>query len=639
MSRRQRLLGLAKTTRDNYIPKITTSVSSLAAGASRAFTNPGEICDDDGRVVLPKDTSIQLFPTYTRQRNNKYYVDVAGWVSAPGSLNNRRNRMILTVIRKSMRQKDGQFANQEIERLEHDSSLNQEVFNPNSPSASDADAESIGSSESDQSSFVSIEGSPNSEDKMKERIAAFFAKSIPNTQLRISVGSESSVARINDAYIFTDETGHFATTIEVDYKPSVVSASSTMAETVFAFQDVMIYPSTGLGVISDIDDTVKITGVTGDKRLMLRNLLVEDFETWNIPPIVNWYASLYKRKDVNFFYVSNSPWQLFNSINLYFKLVGLPSGSIHLKKWVGNIISSLLEPSQSRKKRALNRILEDFPEKKFICIGDSGEQDLEAYVDLARAFPNQVLSINIRYVENSFSDDDDQRIYKELMRLIAKKRMAATMASNATSNTNTDNTDNNTTTAVANNAPVAIAPDLETNSAEPEREIMQNLIDLDGPAVKPKRKAPPMVPKKPMSLRSPSLDGKLGSPTPSLVSDLANSVEIPNGSRPSSSNIASDGHWMEGENLPPLPPRRPRSSMMRPRMEQSYEDELDEICNSPGFMDLEETDKKGAQWIRRIIIAIHALKNTNTKINIFMDTDAEFFSDSSAHIEEILRVN
>ena len=39
LSRRQRLMGLARNTRDNYIPKITGSVSSFASGASRAFTN------------------------------------------------------------------------------------------------------------------------------------------------------------------------------------------------------------------------------------------------------------------------------------------------------------------------------------------------------------------------------------------------------------------------------------------------------------------------------------------------------------------------------------------------------------------------------------------------------------------------
>lgn len=40
LSRRQRLMGLARNTRDNYIPKITGSVSSFASGASRLSPIP-----------------------------------------------------------------------------------------------------------------------------------------------------------------------------------------------------------------------------------------------------------------------------------------------------------------------------------------------------------------------------------------------------------------------------------------------------------------------------------------------------------------------------------------------------------------------------------------------------------------------
>ena len=84
LSRRQRLMGLARNTRDNYIPKITGSVSSFASGASRAFTNT-DVYDENGRILLPKDSTIQLFPSYTRHQDGKYFVDVQGWVLLPGS--------------------------------------------------------------------------------------------------------------------------------------------------------------------------------------------------------------------------------------------------------------------------------------------------------------------------------------------------------------------------------------------------------------------------------------------------------------------------------------------------------------------------------------------------------------------------
>ena len=136
-------------------------------------------------------------------------------------------------------------------------------------------------------------------------------------------------------YISTDGYGHFETTIEVPYKPSVIQASSKLVDTVFAFQDINVYSNSGIGIISDIDDTVKLTGVIGEKMVLLRNLLTNEVSLWSIPAVIKWYQNIYKRENVSFFYVSNSPWQLYNTINEYFQHTGLPPGSVHLKRYSG----------------------------------------------------------------------------------------------------------------------------------------------------------------------------------------------------------------------------------------------------------------------------------------------------------------
>lgn len=640
LSRRQRLLGIARNTRDNYIPKITGSVSSLATGATRAFSNP-EVYDDYGRVILPKDTTIQLFPSYTRKQDDKYYVDVQGWVFTPGVMN-RKNRVVFSVIKQIMRQRETTQA--QLTNLENDSSMKQEVFNPDS---SNSDTESIMSVESSQSSQGS-NGSLNPDDVMKERLSSFFAKSIPNTELVVTVGSEKSVEELVKQTIYTDGYGHFETTIEVPYKPSVVQVASGMMETVFTFQDIMIYPNDGIGVISDIDDTIKLTGVIGEKMILLRNLLTNEVGLWAIPEVTQWYGDIYKDEDVNFFYVSNSPWQLFDTIKQYFHFAELPPGSVHLKRYSGNIIASLLEPSQSRKKRSLHKILQDFPDKKFVCVGDSGEYDLEAYVDIAKTFPNQVLSINIRYVEDSFSDIDDRKIYNELIRLLTTTKKE-----------------------------IPVSPKIHSSPKRkpPPKQLdeeMDDLIDLSEETVV--KKPAPIVPRKPTSLKGQQIGRKIPPPPPIprrtalqtnihpitksytdsvlessqprhsnsqllllqlliLLEPLVRKSRPPAPLPPSSSNIASDGNSMS-DDLPPLPPRR-YATTPELHSSQSSESELDSICNSPGFYDLEEMDKKGANWIRRIITAIRTLEGTNTKIIIFKDNETDFFKNSTIELDEL----
>lgn len=49
-----------------------------------------------------------------------------------------------------------------------------------------------------------------------------------------------------------------------------------------------------------------------------------------------------------------------------------------------------------RKRQSALRLLEAFPQARFILFGDSGEQDLELYQAVARARPDQVLAIYIR---------------------------------------------------------------------------------------------------------------------------------------------------------------------------------------------------------------------------------------------------
>ena len=46
----------------------------------------------------------------------------------------------------------------------------------------------------------------------------------------------------------------------------------------------------------------------------------------------------------------------------------------------------------------LTRIIQTFPDSRFLLVGDSGEQDLELYVSLAEQFPRQILGIFIRDV-------------------------------------------------------------------------------------------------------------------------------------------------------------------------------------------------------------------------------------------------
>ncbi|HZB45641.1 MAG TPA: phosphatase domain-containing protein, partial [Pyrinomonadaceae bacterium] len=91
----------------------------------------------------------------------------------------------------------------------------------------------------------------------------------------------------------------------------------------------------GLSVVSDIDDTIKITEVPAGKRIVLRNAFLRGYAV--VPGMVEKYQG--HGGDVMFHYVSGSPWQLYKILGDF--LVGesgFPEGAFHMKDVRKNLL-------------------------------------------------------------------------------------------------------------------------------------------------------------------------------------------------------------------------------------------------------------------------------------------------------------
>ncbi|KAK9761886.1 hypothetical protein K7432_012875 [Basidiobolus ranarum] len=152
----------------------------------------------------------------------------------------------------------------------------------------------------------------------------------------------------------------------------------------------------GISIISDIDDTIKASNVSLGTREILTNTFLQDLK--EVPGMANVYHYWWF-KGASIHYVSNSPWELFPTLESFFEKFTFPVGSAHLKmvdKW-----GKLWQSADIGKKEAILEILKDFPHRKFILVGDSGELDMELYSKIAREFPDQILKIFIRDVSTS----------------------------------------------------------------------------------------------------------------------------------------------------------------------------------------------------------------------------------------------
>jgi len=162
-------------------------------------------------------------------------------------------------------------------------------------------------------------------------------------------------------------------------------------------------PPIGVSVISDIDDTIKHTNVLDTKR-MIRNTLVYRYR--EVQVLRKLYANLLK-KGVAFHYVSSSPWFMSALLERFFTRVGLPYGSMHLKaaRLTGLSVLKLFESSRESKPPVIEKILRDFPGRRFVLVGDAGESDPEIYREVARRHPKQIAYILIRRIRMNETED------------------------------------------------------------------------------------------------------------------------------------------------------------------------------------------------------------------------------------------
>jgi phosphatidate phosphatase APP1 len=161
-------------------------------------------------------------------------------------------------------------------------------------------------------------------------------------------------------------------------------------------------PGSRFGVISDIDDTVVLTGVTSPLR-MARTVFLGNARTRSpFPGVAAFYAALQHgvgRADFNpLFYVSSSPWNLYGLLTEFLTLRKIPLGPLMLRDWGINESEVLPTGHAGHKLEAIRKIMELYPELPFILLGDSGQEDPEIYHRVVHDHPSRILAVYIRNV-------------------------------------------------------------------------------------------------------------------------------------------------------------------------------------------------------------------------------------------------
>jgi phosphatidate phosphatase APP1 len=255
---------------------------------------------------------------------------------------------------------------------------------------------------------------------MLDMYRRFASREVPNAAVRIRVAGQEVECRTNDE-------GYFRAEVSLRngrrpgelWHPIRVIASTGEKNATEADGEVMIPPREAeFGVISDIDDTILQTGATRFLA-MLRQTVAGNARTRRpFEGVAAFYRSLQIGQGPGpknpIFYVSSSPWNLYDFMVDFMDHQGIPKGPLYLRD-LGIEKHKFIKTSRTEHKLACIRsIMDAHPDLTFVLIGDSGQDDPEIYRATAEEYPGRVRAIYIRDVEPGSRGESVLELAREL---------------------------------------------------------------------------------------------------------------------------------------------------------------------------------------------------------------------------------
>jgi phosphatidate phosphatase APP1 len=268
---------------------------------------------------------------------------------------------------------------------------------------------------------------------MRTMLSQFASREVPGMLVRLELKGPGGLTV--DYRAFTDDEGYvrFDVTLLPDWPlpaaPTwdVVCLHWLTPEGPQCIEGYVLAPGqvTALAVVSDIDDTIIETGITGGVKAIARNwrrVLAElPDERIAVPGADVFYGALgggavlaepggagtrYTATHRPFFYISSSPWNLFSYIVAFLQSRTLPLGPLLLRDWGLNRATLASDSHGDHKRAALRELMTFFPQMRFALIGDDTQGDLPAYAAIVADHPGRIAAVFVRTGSGPMSADE-----------------------------------------------------------------------------------------------------------------------------------------------------------------------------------------------------------------------------------------
>lgn len=252
--------------------------------------------------------------------------------------------------------------------------------------------------------------SQNKWQNAKAMYKRYTSNETPRVQLRLSFQGHSTLIQTDREGYFslhlknrqTYTPGHEWQDVKIELLDKIIKDQGLVSAT---GQVLVSGTGNSMGIISDVDDTILVSRATSIYK-KLRLMLFKNART-RLPfeGVAAFYRALYQGvepgKITPIFYVSSSSWKLFDLLQDFCRVQGIPKGPFLLRDSRMDQFKLITSMHEGHKLMQVKRIMEMYPYKQFILIGDSGQKDPEIYTEITRRYPGRVKTIYIRNVSKA----------------------------------------------------------------------------------------------------------------------------------------------------------------------------------------------------------------------------------------------
>ena len=169
-------------------------------------------------------------------------------------------------------------------------------------------------------------------------------------------------------------------------------------------------PDAKYGIISDVDDTILHTGATEIATMAKLTFFGNARTRAPLDGVAKLYEEMQCSVDGDpanpIFYVSSSPWNLYDLLEDFLELNAIPRGPLLLRD-LGFDDNKFLKSGHDHKLDKARRLIQTFDELPFLLFGDSGQEDARLYATAAEEFPDRIAAIFIRDIDPGVDSEHD----------------------------------------------------------------------------------------------------------------------------------------------------------------------------------------------------------------------------------------